>query len=73
MAFPEKGCEFCTENWRGFGAHLQPFFPCPQKNTPPKSAPILETFIPVVILGARHWFASLLLDASISMLTEEDL
>ena len=57
-----------------------PLFSLPPKNhaksTPPsgpKTTPILETFLSVVSLGARHWSAALLLEVSMSMLTNEDL
>ena len=59
---------------------FSPSFHAPKTSMPnprhvrgPKSTPLLETFFSVVSLGARPWFASLLLDATISMLTNEDL
>ena len=39
----------------------------------PKSMPIFETFLPVILLGARPWCALLLLDADMLLLTNEDL
>ena len=83
----ETGTNFVTHfvtnfvtNWPEIAPNFFRPFSLPQrihaKSTPPlgpTSTPILENVFSVVSLGARHWSASLLLDASMSMLTNENV
>ena len=77
--FPEKLDGFCSGFWRGFRADFFSPPSLPKKSTSNPRCPKCQSprrfgnSFPMVSLGARPWYALLLLDASMSMPTHQDL